>query len=55
MAGICLRCAAPKVDGRHCGECGVSYDRKVRRRRGRRTIGGKRGRNSGTTNKSKTK
>jgi hypothetical protein len=51
---ICTRCKEPFGSGPRCLECGVHKDRIVRRIR-RRHVGGKRGRNSGTTNKAKQK
>lgn len=38
-----------------CGYCGKRWDRPVRKRRRQRPIGGKRGRNSGTVNKAKSR
>jgi hypothetical protein len=50
----CIRCKEEFGGREHCRNCGVHKDRVVRYIR-RRKIGGKRGRNSGTTNKSKEK
>lgn len=59
----CKRCRedfGTKRDGEQrdrCQNCGVHKDRRIASRNSlrRRNIGGKRGRNSGTTNKSKQK
>lgn len=51
----CIRCKEPFGEGERCQECGVHEDRPVRKMRRRRPIGGKRGRNSGTTNTAKNK
>ena len=53
----CNRCRTQRAfaESTTCIECGVHEDRKVQRKRRRRVIGGKRGRNSGTTNKAKSK
>lgn len=51
---VCLRCKTPQVADR-CRECGKHKDRPVRSSRRQRPIGGKRGRNSGTTSKAKNK
>lgn len=53
--GKCMRCHenfGEREDDK-CQECGVHEDRPVRRIRRSSPVGGKRGRNSGTTNKSK--
>lgn len=52
---ICIRCRESFGSRERCQECGVHRDRVVQRKRRRRPIGGKRGRNSGTTSNSKTK
>lgn len=52
--GICVRCREAFGDHPRCTNCGVHEDRIVRYVR-RRIIGGKRGRNSGTVNKAKSK
>jgi len=53
----CNRCREPEgfATSVTCSNCGVHEDRPVRRNRRRRPTGGKRGRNSGTTNKAKQK
>lgn len=51
----CIRCREEFGDRSRCNYCGVSEDRVVRKMRRRRPIGGKRGRNSGTTNTAKNK
>jgi len=53
----CIRCKESFGERRdsRCQECGVHIDRPVRKMRRRRPIGGKRGRNSGTTNTAKNK
>lgn len=53
MSYTCTRCKTQQVV-LFCRECGKHRDRLVRKTR-RQKIGGKRGRNSGTTNKAKTK
>lgn len=58
---ICKRChenISPTIGNGRCGNCGTHPDRPVlsrnsSRRRGK--VGGKRGNNSGVTNKSKSK
>lgn len=52
----CVRCQAgvAEIDVT-CPECGVNLSRPVRRMRRRASIGGKRGRNSGTTGTAKNK
>lgn len=52
--GLCIRCRHSFGERERCVECGVHRSRIVRPMR-RRRIGGKRGRNSGTTNKAKQK
>lgn len=53
--GSCIRCNEPFGDtNRTCSYCGVHEDRRVVKKR-RRKIGGKRGRNSGSTGSAKTK
>lgn len=51
----CIRCHEDFGPGVFCRECGVHKRRRVVKARRSRTIGGKRGRNSGTTNKAKNK
>lgn len=51
----CLRCKEERKNetDKNCWYCGVGYHRAVKRIRRRARVGGKRGRNSGSTNKSK--
>lgn len=51
----CTRCKTDMENAVHCPYCGKHRDRVVRKSRRSRPIGGKRGRNSGTTFKSKVK
>jgi len=54
---LCIRCKAanPFAEAPRCWNCGIHKNRLVRKSRRSRPIGGKRGRNSGTTNTAKKK
>lgn len=53
----CSRCKFEfdEEENENCGYCGKHKDRLVKRRKRRRPIGGKRGKNSGKVNKAKAK
>lgn len=53
--GKCLRCQERFGGGQKCLYCGVGRNRIVRKAKRSRPIGGKRGRNSGTTGSAKKK